>query len=103
MGPRSGRDWMAEYQAPVADILFTLEAIAGLEAISALPGYGEATRDTVQAVLEEAGRFAGEVLAPLNSVGDREGSRYENGAVRTPPGFTAAYRGFAEGGWNAIA
>ena len=94
---------MAEYQAPVADILFTLEAVAGLEAIAALPGYGEATPDTVQAVLEEAGKFAGEVLAPLNAIGDRAGCRYANGTVSTPEGFAAAYRRFAEGGWNAIA
>jgi alkylation response protein AidB-like acyl-CoA dehydrogenase len=94
---------MSDYNAPVADILFTMKAIAGLDALSALPGYGDATPDTVQAILEEAGKFAGEVLAPLNAVGDREGCRIENGVVRTPTGSKEAYRGFAEAGWNAVA
>lgn len=94
---------MSDYNAPVTDILFTMKAIAGLDAISALPGYADASTDTVQAILEEAGKFAGEVLAPLNVVGDREHSRLENGVVRTPTGSKEAYRGFAEAGWNAVA
>jgi alkylation response protein AidB-like acyl-CoA dehydrogenase len=94
---------MPDYNAPVTDILFTMKAIAGLNAISALPGYADATADTVQAILEEAGKFAGEVLAPLNVVGDREGSKLENGVVRTPTGSKEAYRSFAEAGWNAVA
>jgi alkylation response protein AidB-like acyl-CoA dehydrogenase len=94
---------MSDYNAPVADILFTMKAIAGLDALTALPGYADATADTVQAILEEAGKFAGEVLAPLNSVGDREGCKIENGVVRTPTGSKEAYRGFAEAGWNAVA
>ncbi len=57
----------------------------------------------MEAILEEAGKFASEVLAPLNAVGDREGCRLENGVVRTPTGSKEAYRGFAEGGWNAVA
>ncbi len=94
---------MSDYTAPVADILFTMKAVAGLEALNALPGYADATPETVQAILEEAGKFASEVLAPLNAVGDREGCRLENGVVRTPTGSKEAYRGFAEGGWNAVA
>jgi alkylation response protein AidB-like acyl-CoA dehydrogenase len=94
---------MSDYNAPVTDILFTMKAIAGLDALSALPGYADATADTVQAILEEAGKFAGEVLAPLNVVGDREGCKIENGVVRTPTGSKEAYRGFAEAGWNAVA
>jgi alkylation response protein AidB-like acyl-CoA dehydrogenase len=94
---------MSDYNAPVTDILFTMKAIAGLEALSGLPGYADATADTVQAILEEAGKFASEVLAPLNVVGDREGCRIDNGVVRTPTGSKEAYRGFAEAGWNAVA
>jgi len=94
---------MSYYNAPVADILFTIQAIAGLDDLTRLPGYADATSETVQAILEEAGKFAGEVLAPLNVVGDREGCRIENGVVRTPTGSKEAYRGFAEAGWNAVA
>ncbi|MES1150587.1 MAG: acyl-CoA dehydrogenase family protein, partial [Dongia sp.] len=85
------------------DILFTLQTVAGLEALQALPGYADANAETVEAILDAAGKLAGEVLAPLNTVGDRERLRFENGVVTTPPGFKDAYRQFAEGGWNAIA
>src|SRR3954468_23160347 len=101
--PMRGEACMSDYNAPVTDILFTMKAIAGLDALTALPGYADATADTVQAILEEAGKFAGEVLAPLNAVGDREHSKLENGVVRTPTGSKEAYRGFAEAGWNAVA
>jgi alkylation response protein AidB-like acyl-CoA dehydrogenase len=94
---------MSDYSAPVTDILFTMKAVAGLDELTAFPGYADATSETVQAILEEAGKFAGEVLAPLNVVGDREGCRIENGVVRTPTGSKEAYRGFAEAGWNAVA
>jgi len=94
---------MSDYQAPVADILFTLRTVAGLDALQALPGYADANAETVEAILDAAGKLAGEVLSPLNIVGDRERLRFENGVVTTPPGFKDAYRQFAEGGWNAIA
>ncbi|HEY4162277.1 MAG TPA: acyl-CoA dehydrogenase [Dongiaceae bacterium] len=94
---------MSQYEAPVSDILFTLETVARLDELTKLPGYQDATPDTVQAILEEAGKFAGGVLAPLNAIGDRQGSRLENGAVRTPDGSVDAYHGFAEAGWNSIA
>ena len=94
---------MSEYQAPVADILFTLKAVAGLDDLSALPGYADASAETVGAILDAAGTLAREVLGPLNTVGDRERLRFENGVVTTPKGFKEAYRQFAEGGWNAIA
>src|SRR5260221_598565 len=64
--------------------------------------FAEVTPDLVQQVLGEAGRLAGEVLAPLNAGGDREGSRLENGVVTTPAGFADAYRQFTAGGWNAV-
>src|SRR3546814_9533346 len=67
-----------------------------------LPNDEEATPDLVSAILEEAGKLAADVLAPLNQAGDRQGSVFENGVVRTPGGFRAAYRQFVDGGWNAL-
>ncbi len=94
---------MTTYAAPLQDMRFVLEEIAGLPQLARLPGLEEATADTVEAVLGEAGRLAGEVLAPLNRGGDIESSIYENGVVRTPTGFAAAYGQFVAGGWNAVA
>ncbi len=94
---------MTGYTAPLAEMRFALEAVAGLSEIAMLPGCEAATQETVEAVLEAAGKFAGAVLAPLNAVGDREPSRLENGVVRTPPGFKEAYRDYVAGGWNALA
>jgi len=93
---------MPTYAAPVRDMMFVIEHVAGLNEINKLPGFEEATGDLVAAVLEEAAKFGGEVLAPLNPVGDREGCRLENGKVVMPTGFTEAYRQFVEGGWNAV-
>jgi len=93
---------MSAYTAPLKDMRFVLNELAGLAEVAKLPGYGEATPDTVDAILEEAARFAAEVLDPLNRVGDREGSKLADGKVRTPQGFREAYRKFAEGGWNAL-
>ncbi|MAO54532.1 MAG: acyl-CoA dehydrogenase [Rhodospirillaceae bacterium] len=93
---------MADYRAPLDDMRFTLTEIADMGAVNALPGYGEATPDLVDAVLEEAGKFGSDVLAPLNHTGDQEGCVLENGVVRTPKGFPDAYQQFFQGGWNAI-
>ena len=93
---------MSAYVAPLKDMKFVLNELAGLAEVAKLPGYGEATPDTVDAILEEAARFASEVLDPLNQAGDREGSRLAGGEVRTPKGFREAYRKFAAGGWNAL-
>jgi acyl-CoA dehydrogenase len=90
------------YAAPLTDMRFLLQEVAGLAAIAQLPGCADATPDTVGAVLEEAGRFASGVLAPLNSVGDREGCRLEDGRVVTPQGWNEAYQQFAEGGWVGL-
>jgi alkylation response protein AidB-like acyl-CoA dehydrogenase len=94
---------MTEYRAPLRDMRFVLEELAGLEAISALPGCADANPETVGAVLEEAARFAEEVLSPLNASGDRAGCRFTDGAVATPPGWTDAYQRFVDGGWNGLA
>jgi 3-(methylthio)propanoyl-CoA dehydrogenase len=94
---------MSTYHAPLRDMEFVMNELAGLAQIAALPGYEDATPDTVAAVLEEAGRFAADVLDPLNASGDREGARLlPDGSVKTPEGFKAAYRKFIEGGWNGI-
>jgi alkylation response protein AidB-like acyl-CoA dehydrogenase len=81
---------------------FVLRELAGLERVAKLPGYGEATPDTVDAILEEAAKFASGVLDPLNHSGDEEGSQWKDGAVTTPKGFKQAYRQYVEGGWGAL-
>jgi alkylation response protein AidB-like acyl-CoA dehydrogenase len=88
------------YAAPLAEMRFAVEA-AG--AAAGTPAEEMPAPDIVSAVLEEAGKFAGAVLAPLNQPGDRVGSVLENGVVRTPPGFREAYARYVEGGWNGIA
>ncbi|MBK9022167.1 MAG: acyl-CoA dehydrogenase [Sulfuritalea sp.] len=93
---------MTSYTAPLADMRFLLQEVTGLAAIAQLPGCGDATPDTVDAVLEEAGKFAAGVLAPLNAVGDRESCRLDNGKVITPAGWREAYKAFAEGGWVGL-
>ena len=93
---------MTPYKPPLDEIRFTLQRIAGLEAIARLPGCEAATPDLVDQVLEEAGRFAANELAPLNAAGDRERARLDDGAVRTPKGFKEAYRKFVEGGWHGL-
>ena len=93
---------MTDYHAPLTDIRFLLNHVAGLPAIAQLPGCEEATPDLVDAVLDEAGKFAAGVLAPLNAVGDREGCRLEDGKVVTPAGWKDAYKAFAEGGWVGL-
>ncbi len=93
---------MADYSAPVRDIRFVLHELIGLDAVTSLPGFEDITADLVDQVLEEAGKFAAGVLAPLNESGDRQGSRIENGVVRTPDGFADAYGRFVEAGWHSL-
>jgi alkylation response protein AidB-like acyl-CoA dehydrogenase len=91
---------MSEYRPRLDDMTFALIHVAGLEDISKLNGYQHADPDTVATILEEAGRFFSEVIAPLNRVGDRQGSVLtEHGEVRTPDGFKEAYRKYVESGW----
>ncbi|RBL83086.1 acyl-CoA dehydrogenase [Streptomyces cavourensis] len=90
------------YQAPVKDMLFVLNHLAGLPQVAALPEYAEATPDTAQAVLEEAATFAADVLAPLNHSADREPSAWKDGAVTTSPGFRQAFAQYAEAGWQGM-
>src|SRR4051812_32628506 len=88
------------YRAPVADIAFTLKHGAGLAPL--LAQGGALAADDVDAVLEEAGKFATEIIAPLNAVGDRHGTPFKDGNITMPPGWKAAYRGWAQAGWNAV-
>jgi acyl-CoA dehydrogenase len=94
---------MSAYRAPLQDMQFVLKELAGLDQVGKLPGFEEATSDTVAAVLEEASRFATEVLDPLNAVGDREGAAWQpDGSVKTPHGFKDAYKRFSDNGWNGL-
>lgn len=91
------------YTAPVKDIAFVLNKVVGLDEISKLDGFEEATSDLVDAILEESARFTGEVLAPLNAVGDKQGSTWSEDGVTTPDGWKEAYAQFVESGWGALA
>jgi 3-(methylthio)propanoyl-CoA dehydrogenase len=93
---------MSTYQAPIEDMRFVINEIADMADISALPGYEDASPDLVDAILEEAGKTASEILAPINRSGDEQGNQFENGVVRTPDGFKDAYRQFIEMGWNGM-
>ncbi|MEJ2138842.1 MAG: acyl-CoA dehydrogenase C-terminal domain-containing protein [Gammaproteobacteria bacterium] len=93
---------MSDYRPPVKDMQFVINELAGLADIAALPGYEEATPDLIEAVLEEAGALCAEVIAPTNVVGDEQGARVEDGQVRVPAEFHAAYQQYVEGGWPSI-
>jgi alkylation response protein AidB-like acyl-CoA dehydrogenase len=91
------------YRAPLADIGSALKDAAGLPAAIEAGLFGDLAMADVEAVLAEAGRFAGEVIAPLNRVGDTFGTPFANGAVTTPPGWKEAYNLWRDGGWNGLA
>ncbi|HKM63787.1 MAG TPA: acyl-CoA dehydrogenase [Acidisphaera sp.] len=91
------------YTPPVRDMRFVLEELIGLDRVGALPGCDQVTPDLVGAVLDEAAKFARDVLAPLNHPGDKQGASWHDGEVSTPDGFADAYKRFVEGGWNALA
>ncbi|ACL57792.1 acyl-CoA dehydrogenase [Methylobacterium nodulans] len=90
------------FRAPVAEMAFTIRHVAGLDRAIAEGLHGDLTPDLAEAILEEAGRFASDVVAPLNQVGDRQGAVLEDGTVTMPPGFREAYRTWSEAGWNAL-
>jgi hypothetical protein len=93
---------MNDYQAPLADMRFVLRELLDLEQLAQLPGFGEVTADVADAVLDEAAKFAGSVLSPLNRSGDLEGVRWQDGEVLTAAGWKQAYGRFAADGWNAL-
>jgi acyl-CoA dehydrogenase len=90
------------YRAPINDMLLALNHGAGLQAAVEAGHYGDFDADIAAAVLEEAGRFAGDVLAPLNRIGDENGITLEAGQVTTSPGWPDAYRRWTAAGWNAV-
>ncbi|GAC1302735.1 MAG: acyl-CoA dehydrogenase [Vulcanimicrobiaceae bacterium] len=92
---------MSAYKAPLRDFQFLINELVGIESIAKLPGYEEVP-DIADAVLEEAGNFASNVLDPLNVVGDRQGATFSDGNVTTPPGFKAAYKQFGDAGWVGL-
>ncbi|MFN4154985.1 MAG: acyl-CoA dehydrogenase C-terminal domain-containing protein [Paracoccaceae bacterium] len=92
---------MPTYTAPVKDMQFLLHNVLKVTAADT-PGYADLDEGFTGAVLEEAGKVASDLLAPLNAVGDREGCVLENGVVRTPKGFDAAFKSMKEGGWTAL-
>ena len=90
------------YKAPVQDIAFTLNHVAGLAEAVESGRLGDLGSDLVDAILEEAGRFAGNEMAPLGEIGDRQGARLTDGEVKTPDGWAELYRHWREGGWNGL-
>ena len=94
---------MPRYDAPVRDMQFVLHELLSLQSYSNLEGFGDATPDLVDQILEEAGKFCKEVTHPLNMVGDSQGCvRASDGSVKTPDGFKEAYTSFIEGGWPLL-
>ncbi|HXZ47824.1 MAG TPA: acyl-CoA dehydrogenase [Usitatibacter sp.] len=93
---------MAEYVAPLKDMQFVLKHVVGLDQVNTLPGWEELTDDVVDAILEEAGKVAAEVLSPLNAAGDRAGAVFKDGKVTMPPGFRDAYWQWVRAGWGNV-
>ncbi len=93
---------MSTYAAPLRDMLFTMKEVGGLDAVCAQPGFEETTPDLVEAVLEEAARFAGGVLDPINYPGDQQGARWAGGEVTAADGFKEAFGEFCANGWHGM-
>jgi acyl-CoA dehydrogenase len=93
---------MSDYRAPIKDMRFVMDELAGFKELSSLPGLEEATPDLADAILDEAAKFAGEVIAPLNRVGDQQGCKLGADGVSTPAGWKEAYAQYREAGWNGI-
>src|SRR4051812_7738261 len=94
---------MSTYTPPLKDMEFVLKELARIDDIAKLPGYEDGTLDTALAILEEAGKFATDVLEPLNRAGDLQGARLvEGNNVVMPEGFKEAYRQFREAGWTGV-
>jgi alkylation response protein AidB-like acyl-CoA dehydrogenase len=90
------------YNAPVKDMVFLIDEWIGMDKIASLPGYEDMDRDTLEFILEEAGKFCTERLLPLNREGDEHGATFTDGVVKAPPGFKEAYQEFIESGWTSI-
>jgi alkylation response protein AidB-like acyl-CoA dehydrogenase len=90
------------YNAPTKDMLFLIHEWIGIDRLSSLPGFEEVDADLIEAVLEEAGKFASGELLTINREGDEHGAVFNDGEVTTPPGFKEAYKNFIEAGWTSI-
>ena len=90
------------YKAPVKDMLFNIQHLANIDHIAQMPGFEDAGLETARAVLEEAAKFNEGVLSPLNWEGDKNPSSWKDGVVTTTPGFKAAFKAFADGGWQGL-
>ena len=93
---------MPDYKAPIRDIHFVLYDLLGAEDHYQRIGAEETSRDLVEAIITEGARFAESILAPLHRVGDKEGCKFNNGVVTTPPGFKEAYAQYVAGGWPSL-
>ncbi|MEJ0063899.1 MAG: acyl-CoA dehydrogenase C-terminal domain-containing protein [Alphaproteobacteria bacterium] len=93
---------MPKYQAPRDDIKFLLHEVLDAAQLEKFQGYGDASLELIDSVIEEAGKVAEQVLFPLNQSGDEEGCHFDNGVVTTPKGFKEAYTTFREGGWIGL-
>ena len=93
---------MTPYAAPIADMHFVAKRLAGFGDIAGMPGGEDLSAELLASIFDEGGKFAAGVLAPLNRIGDQQGSKLINGAVKTPDGWRDAYHQFVEGGWNAV-
>jgi len=91
-----------KYDAPIKDMMFLLTEFIDLEQLTSLPGNGEVDADLLEAVLEEAGKFASTELLPINQIGDQHGATHSNGEVKAPPGFKEAYDQYIANGWTGI-
>src|SRR4029450_9206763 len=91
------------YHAPGNDMLFMMRHVGGLDRALRDGRYPDLSLDVVQDILREAGRFAGEVLAPINRTVDRHGTQLRDGVITTAPGFKEAYQAWVAAGWNALA
>ena len=88
------------YDAPLREMMFAMREHGGLDAVLAQPGNEEVGFDVAEAILDEAAKFAANVLAPINKQGDVQGCRWHQGTVSTAEGFRAAYAAFCDSGWN---
>ena len=93
---------MSIYNAPLKDMRFVLRELVNITEIGAMPGWEDVTPELVESVLTEAGKFAREVLDPLNRLGDTQGARLAQNTVTAPEGYAEAYRKFTEAGWNSL-
>lgn len=93
---------MTDYNPPTKDALFVMRALSGIDRVLQLERFSEFDTDVLEQVLEEAGKFASDVLAPINIPGDQAGAREKDGGVLSSPGFAAAYAQFMESGWQSL-